>query len=254
MVGSGFHITLVTIPDCFSCFAARDLVQEFVVANASLGIEVRHIDGLGDPAAVVQIHATDHPTLILEVDGTERARLAGALSSRKVLRRLLPILYRDDQVALRQLRRQLNSPTEGFPSGPLRGRVRQAEKLSLIRAVPLFDGLSRRQLTQLARLADEIHRDDGETVIEEGQPGDEFFMVVAGAVNVVKRGRTVTSIEAGDCFGEMSLFDDLPRSATIVATAPTTLLAIRRPDFNRYLMRDPAIMRALLTTMAERLR
>lgn len=247
-------VTLVAIPNCEPCDRARDLVQDFVAANRSLDIEVQMIDGLGDAAEVVRTGATEHPTLILEVDGQERARLSGSLSSRKILRRLLPILYHDDQVALRQLREQLGSPTEEFPSGPLRGRVRVARKLELIRDVALFQGLSKRHLTQLVRLADETHRNDGETLIEEGQPGDEFFIVAEGAVKVVKRGRTVGTLTAGDYFGEMSLFDSSPRSATVVATAPTTLIVVHRSDFDRYLMRSPAIMRALLTTLAERLR
>ena len=247
-------VTLVTIPDCEPCERARDLVDSFAAANRSLDIEVRLIDGIIDAAEVVRMGANEHPTLILEVDGQERARLSGSLSSRKVLRRLLPLLYRDDEVALEQLREQLGSPTEEFPSGPLRGRVRVAEKLELMGGVPLFQGLSKRHLTQLVRLADEIHRDDGEILIEEGQPGDEFFVVAEGAAKVVKRGRTVAVLAAGDHFGEMSLFDSRPRSATVVATAPSTLIVVHRADFDRYLMRSPTMMRTLLTTLAERLR
>ena len=106
----------------------------------------------------------------------------------------------------------------------------------------------------LNTIMDEIHRDDGEILIEEGQPGDEFFVVAEGAVKVVKRGRTVAVLAAGDHFGEMSLFDSRPRSATVVATAPSTLIVVHRSDFDRYLMRSPTIMRTLLTTLAERLR
>lgn len=246
--------TLVTIPNCEPCDSAIALVDDFVAANRSLDISVTAVDGLDDASAVVQLGASEHPTLIVEVDGRERVRLSGSLTSRKVLRRLLPVLYHDDQVALQQLRRQLGSPTEEFPTGPLRGRVRQAEKRDLLREVPLFQGLGKRHLTHLARLADEIHRNDGDVLIEEGHSGDEFFVVARGAVKVVKRGRKVASLGAGQCFGEMSLFDDQPRSATVLATTETTLLAIHRADFDRYLMRSPAIMRTLLTTMAERLR
>lgn len=254
MAADNAVMTLVTIPDCEPCSEAADLVQSFVAANASLDIELRSIDGFDDAAGVVRVRATDHPTLILDVNGEERARLSGPLSNRKVLRRLLPVLYRDDQIALRHLREQLGSPTEVFPSGPLRGRVRQTEKLELLRAVPLFHGLGRRQLVQLARLADEIRRDDGEVLIEEDQPGDEFFIVVGGSVKVVKRGRRVATLRTGECFGEMSLLDDKPRSATVTTTEPTTLLTIHRADFDRYLTRSPAIMRTLLTTLSERLR
>ena len=202
----------------------------------------------------LRLGATEHPTLIVEVDGDERVSSLGfhdePQSSASAVAGALP--RRPGRVG--HLRQQLGSPTEEFPTGPLRGRVRQAEKLELIREVPLFKALSKRHLTQLARLADEIHRDDGDVLIEEGQSGDEFFIVARGAVKVVKRGRKVASLMAGECFGEMSLFDDKPRSATVVATIETTLLTIHRADFDRYLMRSPAIMRTFLGTMSERLR
>lgn len=247
-------LTVITVPDCEPCKVVQDMVESFLADNRSLTIEVNQVDGIDDADALIASRAMAHPTLILGIDGEEKARLVGPVSIRKVLRSLLPALYHDDRVALAQLRRQLGSPTETFPSGPLRGRVRQAERVALVRNVPMFEGLSKRQTSHLARLTDEIHRDEGAVLIEEGDAGDEFFIVVAGAVNVLKTGAKVAALSTGDHFGEMSLLDRLPRSATVVTTAASTLLVMHRDDFDRYLMRTPTVMRALLANMSERLR
>lgn len=242
------------MPDCEPCIAGRELVEEIARANAKLSIDLHVIDVLDDPEAVVKSRAMSHPTFFVEVDDEERVRMSGSFSKRQVLNRLLPVLYRDDEVALAQLRRQLGSSTEAFPSGRFRGRVRQAEKVELIRQVPLFQNLNRRQLAQLARFADEIHRDKDEVVVNEGEAGDEFFVLVEGRVRVTKGQGKPISIRAGGCFGEMSLLDDQPRSATVTTTAPSTLLVVHRGDFERWLMSTPSVMRALLTTLSERLR
>jgi CRP/FNR family cyclic AMP-dependent transcriptional regulator len=229
-------------------------VAEVIRENAALAIDERLVDAYEESKAVLESRATSHPTLVVHIDGVERARHAGSFSKRRLLRRILPTLYPDDRVALAQLRRQLGSPTETFLAGPLRGRIRQSEKVALLSTAPLFAGLSRRQLAHIARLVDEIHRDAGEVLTEEGDSGDEFFIVVEGGVDVRKAGRRVGTLGPNQCFGEMSLLDDQPRSATVTTTSPTTLAVIHRDDFARILKTTPAIMRALLTTLSERLR
>ena len=251
---SDIVITLVSIGGCEPCEATGELVARFVADNRSRGISLRLVDAETDAKAVVRTGALVHPTLILEVDGQERARLTGELTQRRLLRKTLPVLYDDDRAALAQLRRQMNSPTETFPRGPLRGRVRQAQKLELLGSVGLFAGLNKRQLGRLARLTEELHAATADQLTAEGEAGDEFFVVVSGGVKVTKNGRKVAALGPGECFGEMSLLDDGPRSATVVTTHDTTLLAIHRGDFDRHLMSSPAVMRALLATLSRRLR
>ena len=246
--------TVVVAPNCESCDAARELVEDVARANTQLGVDLHVVDVVDDPKAVIKLRAMTHPTFLVQVDGKERFRMCGSVSKRKLLYRLLPVLYGDDQVALAQLRRQLGPSTETFPSGPFRGRVRQAEKIELIRQVPLFNGLARRQLAQLARLADEVHREKNEIVINEGEVGDEFFVVVNGRVQVMRDNIQPISLGAGECFGEMSLLDGQSRSATVTSTAPSTLLVVHRGDFERWLTSTPPVMRALLTTLSQRLR
>ena len=251
---SGVVITLVAVAGCETCDATGELVARFVADNRSRDMSLRLVDAETDVEALVRTGALTHPTLILEVDGQERARLAGELTQRRLLRATLPVLYDDDRAALAQLRRQMNSPTETFPRGPLRGRVRQAQKLELLGTVSLFAGLNKRQLGRLARLAEELHAAAGVQLTAEGDAGDEFFLVVSGGVKVTKHGRKVAALGPGECFGEMSLLDDGPRSATVVTTEDSTLLAIHRGDFDRHLMSSPAVMRALLATLSRRLR
>jgi len=247
-------ITLVSVAGCEPCEATGQLVAQFVADNRSRGISLRLVDAETDAEALVRTGALTHPTLILEVDGQERARLAGEFTQRRLLRTALPVVYADDRAALAQLRRQMNSPSETFPRGPMRGRVRQAQKLELLGTVSLFAGLNKRQLGRLARLAEEFHAAADVQLTAEGEAGDEFFLVVDGEVKVTKHGRKVAVLGPGECFGEMSLLDDGPRSATVVTTQDTTLLAIHRGDFDRHLMSSPAVMRALLATLSRRLR
>lgn len=78
--------------------------------------------------------------------------------------------------------------------------------------------------------------------------------MVEGAVRIGQRWRKDAALGPGDCFGEMSLLDGEPRSATVTTTAPSTLLVIHRDDFERMLHANPQVMRAMLATLPRRLR
>ncbi|MGI9602890.1 MAG: cyclic nucleotide-binding domain-containing protein [Acidimicrobiales bacterium] len=246
-------VTVVKLADCEPCAMAVELADDLVHQNTPLGIEQVVIDVDADPRAVREVRATSHPTVLLTIDGVERASLTGTISKRRLLQKFLPVLYAEEAQALAQLRRQLGSPSEHFHRRPVRDRVRQAEKVRLLQSVPLFAGLKRRDLAQLARLVDEIHRHSGAEVTVQGEPGDEFFVVVEGGVDVFRDQKRVNRLVPGDWFGEMSLLADQPRSATVRTTAETTLLTIHRTDFDRLLSSNPPVMRALLTTLADRM-
>ena len=68
-------------------------------------------------------------------------------------------------------------------------------------------------------------------MIEEGDQGDEFFIVADGEAHIARGGSLVATLEPGAHFGELSLLDDSPRSATVTTTGPATLLAIDRTTF-----------------------
>ena len=128
------------------------------------------------------------------------------------------------------------------------------EKLDLLRRVPLFAGLSSRDLEELQRLTDEVDVPAGREITTEGRSGEEFFLIVSGRVGVTKNGVRVRTMSAGDFLGEIALVDGRPRSATVTTEAPTRLLVIAHREFNSLMERFPSIQAAVLRALADRLR
>jgi len=95
---------------------------------------------------------------------------------------------------------------------------------------------------------------EGASVVREGEDGDSMYVLVEGQADVVRGDRTVDRLLPGDFFGEISLLDGGPRTATIVADTPITVYAIRRDRFNRMLTQEPEIAAKILTALARRLR
>jgi CRP-like cAMP-binding protein len=95
---------------------------------------------------------------------------------------------------------------------------------------------------------------EGAAIVKEGDPGDSFFMVLSGQAKVVVKNRTVNRILPGDHFGEISLLDGQPRSASVVTETPMTVASIDRKGFERLLQNDPDLSLAMLRTLAKRLR
>lgn len=132
-------------------------------------------------------------------------------------------------------------------------RLHRNAKVDLLRRVPLFAGLSKRELEQLGSIADELDLPEGRTLIKEGTRGLEFFVLVEGAVRVVKNRRRVAALRDGDFFGEIALVVDVPRTSTVVAETPVRLLVLTKRDFQRLLREQPGIQRKVLEALAERL-
>lgn len=127
-------------------------------------------------------------------------------------------------------------------------------KLTLLQKVPLFEGLSQRQLRLIAQLADEVDIPAGKRLATAGETGHEFFVIVDGHVAVkIRTGRTVR-LGPGDVFGEMSLIDGGPRSATVEATTPLRLLVVGHREFWQLLAEAPPIAHTIMRTLCRRLR
>jgi CRP/FNR family cyclic AMP-dependent transcriptional regulator len=120
--------------------------------------------------------------------------------------------------------------------------------------VPLFEGLSKRQLKKIAALAEAANFMEGASVVKEGQPGESFFVALSGQAKVGVKGRTVHRILPGDHFGEISLLDGGERTATVITETPMTLLIIQRKDFLHAVEADPDLAIALLECMARMIR
>lgn len=131
---------------------------------------------------------------------------------------------------------------------------RKDAKLEHLARVPLFSALSKKELQTLGRASDEIEVEEGKVLCEEGKPGHEFFLILEGEAAVKRGKRTIATLQAGRYFGELSLLDRGPRSATVVADSPMTLLVLGQREFSGILDQLPGVSRKLLCSMAERLR
>jgi CRP/FNR family transcriptional regulator, cyclic AMP receptor protein len=125
--------------------------------------------------------------------------------------------------------------------------------------VPLFQGLTRRELTVLAANAREREYPAGATLLRQGETGVGLFIITAGSVHVNQATAGGETRELGDfgrgaALGEMSLLDDMPRTATVVATEPTKAIVIPVWDFRASLREAPDISIKLLTVLSHRLR
>jgi len=94
----------------------------------------------------------------------------------------------------------------------------------------------------------------GSVIAEEGQPGDAFYLLVDGAAVVNRKGTKIATLGTGDFFGEMSLLDEGPRSATVQLTRDSTLLMVRCEDFAGLINEMPGVAHKLLRGLAARLR
>ncbi len=131
---------------------------------------------------------------------------------------------------------------------------RKAHKIALLEQIPTFRGLSRKELTQVAALADEVDVHAGRRLATAGETGREFFVIVEGEAAVrTTRGRRVR-LGPGDFIGEMSLLDGEPRSATVEAATPMRLLAISHRDFWRMLEAAPPLSRKIMRALVRRVR
>jgi protein phosphatase len=126
--------------------------------------------------------------------------------------------------------------------------------LDVLSAMPLFSDLSKRHLRRLGDLMEEERFHDGASVVKEGEEGDSLYVIVEGQAKVKRGGRTVDRLLPGDVFGEVSLLDGGPRTATVEAETPFVVLAIHREPFRKMLQQEPDIAVKILSSLARRFR
>jgi CRP-like cAMP-binding protein len=118
--------------------------------------------------------------------------------------------------------------------------------------LPLFQDVGRRQLNKIAALARVGQFPSGTVVIQQGEPGDAFHLILSGRARVLSKRPQI--LRPGDYFGEMALLDGAERSATVVAENELQTMRIPRAPFLRLLKSEPTITIALLTRLAGRVR
>jgi CRP-like cAMP-binding protein len=134
------------------------------------------------------------------------------------------------------------------------GRLGQDEKIRHLQKVPLLADCTRKQLRAVAAIARLVEAPAGTVLMRAGQPGDEFFMIVDGAAIAEVSARKRRRMGPGDFFGEMSLLDGGPRSATVRAETDMRLLVIPRRSFQALLNEVPELTRSILGVLSQRLR
>jgi CRP/FNR family transcriptional regulator, cyclic AMP receptor protein len=132
-------------------------------------------------------------------------------------------------------------------------RTRTGTKVDAIARVPLFAGLSKSELGQVASLADEIDLPADKLLIREGERGREFFVLLDGEAEVTRKGKKLATRGSGEFFGEIALVSSLPRIATVKTRTPSRALVIRDVEFRTLLRRTPTIAVKVLEAVADRL-
>jgi CRP/FNR family cyclic AMP-dependent transcriptional regulator len=136
----------------------------------------------------------------------------------------------------------------------LRPLARASKKVSYLATVPLFSALSSKELEEVVRAAEELDVTAGDELVTEGRIGREFFLILSGDAVVRRDGKQLAELGAGQWFGELSLIDHKPRSATVVAVTDMKLLVLAPAEFAGLLETVPSMAAKLLRTMAHRLR
>ncbi len=131
--------------------------------------------------------------------------------------------------------------------------LQKNKKIDLLKRVPLFEKASRKELAEIASVADEIELPAGRKLTAEGTWGKQFVVLVTGAAEVRRKGRKVNELRAGDFLGEIALVTGKRRTATVTTTKPSRVLVIT-PSAFRMLLRDvPSLQLKVLDALAERL-
>lgn len=136
-------------------------------------------------------------------------------------------------------------------SGP---GAKQEDKIERLKEVALFEACSQRQLRSVARIARVFDVATGTLLTRAGEPGDEFFLIIDGTARAEVSAQKHVLLHPGEFFGEMSLLDGGPRSATVVADTPLRLLVISRRHFAVLLKDVPGLTETLLVTLSRRVR
>ena len=132
-------------------------------------------------------------------------------------------------------------------------RIGKNTKIELIKTIPLFARLSRKELAEVAALADEIDFPGGKEIIREGERGREFFVLLDGGADVIRSGQRIAHLAKGDFVGEIAVIARVPRNATVKTTEPTRALVVTDQALRGLLRRMPDMQLKVLQAVAERL-
>jgi CRP-like cAMP-binding protein len=137
----------------------------------------------------------------------------------------------------------------------MKGRSESKRARDSLAQVPLFAGLPPRHLKRVGDLTEEVRFMEGATVVRQGDAGDTFYVILEGEAKVAgPSGRVVNRLRPGEFFGEISLLDGGPRTASVVAETPLRMFALSRSSLLRLVQHEPAVGVRLLAHVAMMLR
>ncbi|MBS3755760.1 MAG: cyclic nucleotide-binding domain-containing protein [Desulfobacterales bacterium] len=133
------------------------------------------------------------------------------------------------------------------------------EKILLLKNIAIFSGLTASELGAIAAVTEEIDYPEEQVVIAEGEPGERVYLIIEGEVAVCKGSNAhqqirLDTMSAGDYFGEMALFEEAERSATIRTLKASRFLVLDKQEFNELVREYPGIALQICTVLSQRLR
>ncbi len=128
------------------------------------------------------------------------------------------------------------------------------EILDAVRAIPLFSTCNNKELREIARLGTRVSVPAGKAITTEGKAGRELLVILDGRATCRAKGKKLAHFGPGEFFGEMSLLDKGPRSATVTAESDMDLLVLDGHEFRSLIEVSPGVAWKMLTSMAGRLR
>ncbi len=129
----------------------------------------------------------------------------------------------------------------------------QNVKIEALKRAPLFEGLSKKELAELARVTDDLKVEPGTVLCREGKAGREFFVIVDGEAQVTKGGKPIGTCRGGDFVGEIALLKTTKRTATVAATTPLRCFILTQGNFRHVLEANPGVQHKVMQALAERL-
>ncbi|MDP2970443.1 MAG: cyclic nucleotide-binding domain-containing protein [Deltaproteobacteria bacterium] len=127
----------------------------------------------------------------------------------------------------------------------------RSQKVDLLKKVPMFSNLSNRHLNEVAKYADQLPVKAGRVLAEEGNLGWEFVFILEGKARVEKGGKVINRLASGGFFGEVSLIDRGPRTATVIAETDMTLLIVNSKSFDHLLDTVPGLQKKILISLCQ---
>jgi CRP/FNR family transcriptional regulator, cyclic AMP receptor protein len=129
---------------------------------------------------------------------------------------------------------------------PTENNLSIIEKVIFLKSVDIFEHATVEQLGRIAGLTEEVHFEPGETIFQEGEPGDAFYLLLSGRVFIEKNGNTLRELKEREAFGTLEVLDFHPRAVTAKAVDQVRVLKLNGQEFHDLLSLDIEMVQAVL--------